>query len=372
LARDISAAYTARLTSSAPQWTELPVQYADYTLWQRELLDEALLTRQVAYWRDALAGAPEELALPADRPRPAVSSYRGAQVAFTVPAALHERLTRIAGEHGVTTFMAVQASLAVLLSKLGAGTDIPIGVAVAGRTDQALDDLVGFFVNALVMRADLSGDPTFAELLARVRRVSLDAFEHQDVPFERLVEELAPPRSLARHPLYQVMLTGQNNARRPLSLPGVEAAPAEPDADPDWTTFARFDLDISVTERPDGQGLRGVVTGALDLFDPTTLESMAARWLALLHALTADPARRLSRIPAVDDAERTRLLVEWTAPTLPQGLSATPQVCLSNESRRRRVLRPPCGRCASRRMHSRLTLRSRVARPPKVRPYRPA
>ncbi|MFB9450293.1 amino acid adenylation domain-containing protein, partial [Dactylosporangium vinaceum] len=321
LARDISAAYTARLRGEAPQWAALPVQYADYALWQRDLLDEDLLSRQVAYWRDALAGAPLELALPADRPRPAVSTYRGAQAGFTVPADLHERLTAVAREHGVTTFMLLQASLAVLLSKLGAGTDIPIGVAVAGRTDQALDDLVGFFVNALVVRAELSGDPTFAEVLDRVRRVSLDAFEHQDVPFERLVEELAPARSLSRHPLYQVMLTGQNTGRGTLRLPGVDVAapPAdEPAPTSDWPTYARFDLDISIGERPDGRGLRGVVTGALDLFDPSTLGALAARWVALLDVLSADPATPLSRIPIVDDADRRRLLVDWNGAPAPE------------------------------------------------------
>ncbi|BBY41020.1 hypothetical protein MMAN_51540 [Mycobacterium mantenii] len=245
LVRDLGVAYASRCAGRAPGWAALAVQYADYTLWQRTQLGDladpdSRINAQLAYWQDALAGMPERLELPTDRPYPLVADYVGAAVAVGWPAQLQQRVARVAREHNATSFMVVQAGLAVLLSKLSASSDVAVGFPIAGRGDSALDELVGFFVNTLVLRVDLAGDPSVAEVLGQVRRRSLAAYEHQGVPFEVLVERLNPTRSLTHHPLVQVLLAWQNNGTPELGLGDVQVTPLPVD-----THTARVDLVFS-------------------------------------------------------------------------------------------------------------------------------
>ncbi|WP_143569115.1 non-ribosomal peptide synthetase, partial [Streptomyces acidiscabies] len=307
LAQDVTRAYAARREGRAPDWAELPVQYADYTLWQRELLGEAtdpdsLSAHQLAYWTGQLAGIPEQLQLPFDRPRPAATTYRGEQLPLTIAPELHDELRELARRHGTTLFMVLQASLATLLAKLGAGHDIPIGTPVAGRTDEAADDMIGFFVNTLVLRTDLTGDPTFAELLGRVRKSALAAYAHQDLPFEHLVEELNPTRTLAHHPLFQTMLALQNAPLGAFDLPGLHAT-----ADLVPTRTAKCDLTFNLTEHPDGP-LTGTVEYSTDLFDPDTVRSITERWARVLRTVAADAGVRLSEVDVLSAPERAALL----------------------------------------------------------------
>ncbi|MEU5092044.1 non-ribosomal peptide synthase/polyketide synthase [Streptomyces sp. NPDC021356] len=316
LAQDLTAAYAARRAGHAPRWGALPLQYADYALWQRRTLgsgtgEDSPLARQLTFWTDALAGLPEELDLPTDHRRPAVSSYTGGVVEFEVPAALHERLVGLARELRATPFMVVRAALATLLSRLGAGTDIPIGTPVAGRGDDALESLVGFFVNTLVLRTDLSGDPSFRELVARVREFDLAAYAHQDVPFERLVDALNPARSTVRHPLFQTSLTWNDTTEQALGalrgLPGLAVRPEPVD-----TTAAKFDLSFVLEERraADGTpaGLRGSLAYSADLYTRSTATSLTRRLVRVLDAALADPDRPVTRVEVTDAAERARLL----------------------------------------------------------------
>ncbi|MGW3313848.1 amino acid adenylation domain-containing protein, partial [Streptomyces sp. NPDC001073] len=310
LARDLASAYGARCAGVVPEWEPLPVQYADYTLWQRELLGDEGDAGQVEFWRGELADAPEELALPFDRPRPMVASHTGGVVELELDAGVHRNVVGLARECGASVFMVVQAAVSGLLSRLGAGADIPIGSPVAGRLDEALDDLVGFFVNTLVLRADVSGDPSFAELVERVRETDLRAFGAQDVPFERLVEVLNPVRSMGRHPLFQVALAFQNAPVSDLVMPGldVEIAPA-------GTQVAKFDLSFNLAETFTGEGEPAGITGgiefATDLFDRSTVERMAG-WLArFLEQVLAAPEQPVGRARILDDTELGRVLTDW-------------------------------------------------------------
>ncbi|MEV0448439.1 amino acid adenylation domain-containing protein [Streptomyces sp. NPDC050600] len=311
--RDLSASYAARLRGQAHELPELPVQYADFTLWQRAELGEpddpaSLFARQLAHWTGALADAPDEIPLPADRPRPATATLRAGEVPFRVGPEDLVRLTALAREHGASVFMVLHAAVAGLLRQLGAGTDILVGSPVAGRADSGLDELVGCFVNTVVVRTDASGDPGFGDLVARVRPGVLAALENQDVPFDRVVDAVAPARSAARHPLFQVMLSLQNNATGTVDLPGLRVdTPAH-----DRYRTVPFDLLFDLTESHGG--LDGTLVYARDLFDPATAERLARCFTTFLADGVARPARPVRQLDLVSPAERHALLTEWGGP----------------------------------------------------------
>ncbi|MEE4540411.1 amino acid adenylation domain-containing protein [Streptomyces sp. V4-01] len=319
IADDLGAAYRARVRGAAPSWDAPAVDYADYTLWQQRLLgdendENSLVARQLAFWKDALHGLPEVIELPWDRPRPAVPGHAGAAHDFAVGPRTARGIADLARASGCSVFMVLQAALALLLARHGAGDDIPLGTAVAGRTDEAADDLVGFFVNTLVLRTDLSGDPTFRELLDRVKEADLSAYAHQDLPFERLVELLNPARSQSHHPLFQTMLVLQNHSpAAPVDLPGLSAAALPVDH-----AASKFDLSFTFTESrgADGapDGMRAVVDYATDLFDEDTVRGLARRLLVLLDDVTADPGRPLRAYGAITPAEQRRLTALGTGP----------------------------------------------------------
>ena len=352
LLRDLGTAYAARLEGRPPDWTDLPVQYADYTLWQRELLGRAddpdsVLARQLRFWTDTLRGLPDQLDLPYDRPRPATASYRGATVPIQLPASLHDGVCALARSAGVSTFMVLQAALAALLTRLGVGTDVPVGTPVAGRTDAALDGLVGFFVNTLVLRVDTSGDPSFAALLDRVRRMSLAAFDHQDVPFERVVDALQPARSLGRHPLFQVMLVHhhqQDHHDQQQVAGGTDRTPEPGGADlvPSATAVdvgvAKVDLSVYVTERysadgRSGAGIEGQLEYSTDLFDAGTARTLVERWGVLLASAVAAPDASLGELEVLVPAERRQLRAQHAATSVAVSGATVPEL-LAAQARR--------------------------------------
>ena len=317
LVADLGVAYASRCAGHAPGWAALAVQYADYTLWQRAQLGDVAdsdspIAAQLAYWEQELAGLPERLALPTDRPYPPVADYRGASVVVDWPAELQARVRGVAREHNATSFMVVQAALAVLLAKISASPDVAVGFAIAGRGDPALDGLVGFFVNTLVLRVEVAGDPTVAELLAQVRRRSLAAYEHQDVPFEVLVERLNPTRSLTHHPLVQVLLAWQNFAgvdnasAAGLGVGDLQVTPLAAD-----THTARMDLLVTLAERfteaGEPAGIGGAVEFRTDVFDADSIQALIERLQRVLMAVTAEPTRRLSSVDLLDEGEQARL-----------------------------------------------------------------
>ncbi|MEV8510244.1 amino acid adenylation domain-containing protein, partial [Actinoplanes sp. NPDC051475] len=345
LRRDLAHAYRARLEGRAPDWLPLPVQYADYALWQHQLPIEA----QVEFWRSALADLPVELEYPTDRPRPAVASGRGQGFTVELDAGLHAAMLELCRRTGTTMLMVAHAALATVLTRLGAGTDIPIGTPAAGRSDEQLDGLIGFFVNTLVLRTDTSGDPTFVELLERVRESSLAAYNHQDVPFDRIVEAVNPPRSPARNPLFQVMLQVDLGAAEDdvLELPGVaarEVLTARRNEKFDFSMIIR--AAVAADGRP--QPMLAQVGFATDLFDEASVRRMFDHLVRVLQAVTAEPGQRLGAIDILGPAQRADLLRLGAGPAPDRGKFAETSL---QEAFRRQVERTPDAvavRCAGR------------------------
>ncbi len=294
----------------------LPIQYADYAAWQREQLAGEALAAELAYWRERLAGLPV-LSLPTDRPRPAVARHRGGQVRLGLPADLAAPLRRLGLGAGATLFMTLLAGFQALLARHSGQDDFAVGTAVANRRRREVEGLIGFFVNTLALRASLAGNPSFSELLARVRETALGAYAHQDLPFEKIVLELRPERDTGHEPLVQVSLLLQNAPLPEVALPGLElqSVPVE-------SRTAKFDLLVSMSEHDDG--VAGVWEHDADLFDPATALRMAAHHRRLLAAALADPERPIAELPLLDDGEREQVLA-WSRPSpAPLAPLATP------------------------------------------------
>ncbi|HTG31297.1 MAG TPA: non-ribosomal peptide synthase/polyketide synthase, partial [Thermoanaerobaculia bacterium] len=304
LVREVGALYGRWIRGESAPLPELPIQYGDFARWQRQWLQGEILESQLAYWRGRLAGAPGSLELPADRPRPSVQSFHGARQSFTLPAELSAGLARLGRSHGATLFMTLLAGFEVLLSRVTGQSDLSVGTPVAGRTRLEMEDLIGFFVNTLVLRTDLAEAGCFTELLAKVREVSLEAHAHQEVPFERLVEELRPGRDLGRTPLFQVMFSLQNTPLGELSLPGLELETVAVAVE-----TAKFDLELTFGET--AAGLQGWWTYSTDLFDPATIARLAAHLERLLSGIVMAPESPLDSLPSLAEAERHQLWLEW-------------------------------------------------------------
>jgi amino acid adenylation domain-containing protein len=307
LFRELATLYGAFAAGDPSPLPELPIQYADFALWQREWLRGERLAAELDYWRQRLAGIPESLALPFDHPRPAVESFRGGMVPFTLPAELVRPLSALARRHGATLSMAMLAGFTTLLGRYAGREDLAVGMAIANRTRREIEGLIGFFVNTLVARADLAGSPGFARLLARTRESALAAYAHQELPFERLVEELQPERDLSRNPLVQVMFGYQNFPQPAMEVRGLTLAP--PEHGQAIARTAKFDLTLFVFE--EGDRLTGSLEYNGELFEATTLHRLAGHLESLLAAAVADPQEAVTRLPLLSAAERHQVEVEW-------------------------------------------------------------
>ncbi|HEX7241424.1 MAG TPA: condensation domain-containing protein, partial [Longimicrobiaceae bacterium] len=318
LVREVSALYDAFSRGEASPLPELRTQYPDFSVWQRKAMRDGALDGHVAYWKEKLAGAPPVLEVPTDRPRPPVAGGSGVTRIRALDPGTARALRELGRAEGTSLFMTALAAWQALLALWSGRDDVVVGTPIAGRTRIELEGLIGFFVNTLVLRTDLSGDPTVRELLLRARETMLDAEAHQDLPFDRLVEELGVERSPGHTPLFQAILSLEDGDARGMPRLGeVELSPVE-SAD----TTAKFDLALTLVQ--EGGGLTAALAGRAELFDPATLDRMLADLAAILEGMAADPERRLSGIELLDPAERRRVVSEWSA----SGKAPAPARCV--------------------------------------------
>ncbi|MFC4547220.1 non-ribosomal peptide synthetase [Paenactinomyces guangxiensis] len=312
---ELTALYESFKKGESPSLPGLPIQYADYAVWQRETLEGKLLEKQLSYWKKQLSGSEPLLALPTDRPRPAVQTYDGAHLSFTIPDDVAAKLRALSRQEGVTLFMTLMAAFKCLLYRYTGQKDILVGTPVAGRTCEEIEGLIGFFVNTLVIRTQVSDDSTFLELLGGIRETALDAFANQEIPFEKLVDELQIERSLSRSPLFQVMFSLQNASTGVRQLDEISVKPLEFT----MNQTAKFDLSLTMIETENG--LKGVFEYSTDLFDSTTMERMAAHMSTLLQSIAQQPRQNISVLPIMHDEEKKQLLTEWnqTSVDYPRG-----------------------------------------------------
>ncbi|WP_437755425.1 amino acid adenylation domain-containing protein [Sorangium sp. So ce1389] len=310
LLKELAALYPAFRRGEPSPLSALPIQYGDFAAWQRRWLEGEAREEQLAYWKRQLAGAPRYLDLPTDRPRPAVQRFRGATLSFQLSGELTAALSRLSRRASVTPFMTLLAGFQVLLGRHAGVEEVCVGTPVAGRNRMELEGLIGMFVNTLVLRTDLSGAPSFEELLSRVREVALGAFEHQDVPFDQVVDVLQPPRDLSRSPLFQVAFALQNAPLPPLVLEELTLSPLVADS-------ATSKVDLSLMLADAGEGMQGWLEYNTDLFDGVTIERMAKRYLTLLESAAQDPGQRVSELQMLPESEREELLRWWNAAAAP-------------------------------------------------------
>ncbi|MCK5572401.1 MAG: non-ribosomal peptide synthetase, partial [Bacteroidetes bacterium] len=304
LVRELGVLYQAYSTGNEPSLPELTIQYLDYAQWQRSWLQGKPLDSQLAYWKETLEGLPPILDLPTDRPRLPVQTTSGARRQFRLPPELGDALERLGVQEGTTLFMTLLGGFQILLMRYTENEDISVGTPIANRNRAEIEGLIGFFVNTLVMRTDLSGEPTVREVLHRVRDVALEAYAHQDVPFEKVVDAVEPERDLSHTPLFQVMFALQNVPSDALNLPGLTLRPMDVDLG-----VAIFDLTLTMVA--DEQGLRGSLEYNTDLFDDSTIERMVEHFRITLEGMVADAEQRISQLGLLSEAEGRRLLVDW-------------------------------------------------------------